>query len=127
MATRHPDIVRLVPYEDLVGEPVAILTAILNHLAGRAEKWPTLADAVWLARSEHLKAIESEIRRSLDGTQTGTGSHIAQAATSLDDRVGTTTRSRVVAFLRERGIDPELFDWPAHQMKAVPSRPRPPS
>ena len=45
-----------------------------------------LADAVWLARTEHMKAIEKELGRSLDGTRPKHGSHI-----SWTWKIGTRT------------------------------------
>lgn len=113
LAERHPSLVRLVPYERLIAQPVDALAGILDHLSATRRERPALADAVWLARSEHMKAIETELGRSLDGTRIDRGSHISQvspgrAAARIDDR----TRAEAQAFLGRLGIDTSLFDWP---------------
>ena len=78
LATRHPDLVRLVSYERLMRQPLDVVSTILDHLSGTPQYRPALRDAVWLARSEHLGAIEKELGRSLDGTRNGRGSHMRQ-------------------------------------------------
>jgi hypothetical protein len=114
MAARHPDLVRLVAYERLIDQPADVMTAVLDHLAGGARTRPNLADAVWLARREHMKAIEKELGRSLDGTRNGRLSHIRPAkARRRDDGFDDATRNRAMAFLRDRGVELELFEWPA--------------
>lgn len=112
MAARHPHLVRLVSYERLVEEPVEILTGVLDHLAGKPRERPMLADAVWLARGEHMKALETELGRSLDGTRNGRGSHIWQGTGEADLGVDNTARDEVTGFLRCMGIDTDLFEWP---------------
>src|SRR4029450_3373429 len=58
LAERHPLQVRLVPYERLMADPVDVLAVVVGPPAGAARQRPWLADAVWLARPEHMKAIE---------------------------------------------------------------------
>lgn len=108
-ARRYPDLVRLVPYERLMEHPVETLAAILDHLAGAPRDHAMLADAVALARIDHMKAIEAELGRSLDGTRMGRGSHIQRTNTDLPD---FKMRGQAVAYLRRLGVDTELFDWP---------------
>ena len=85
LAERHPAQVRLVPYEQLMAKPVEVLAGILDHLSGTPRERPALADAVWLARREHMKAIEKELGRSLDGTRIDRGSHISQVTPGRSD------------------------------------------
>src|SRR5262245_27636476 len=114
MAARYPDLVQLVPYERLMDQPVDVMAAVLDHLAGAPQARPNLADAVWLARSEHMKAIEKELGHSLDGTRNGRLSHIRQAnARRRDGWVDDATRNRAMAFLRDRGVELDLFEWPS--------------
>ena len=113
LAERHPAQVRLVPYERLMAQPVEVLAGILDHLSGTPRERPALADAVWLARREHMKAIENELGRSLDGTRIDRGSHITQVTPGrADPRIDEQTRSEAMAFLDRRGLDIGLFEWP---------------
>jgi hypothetical protein len=113
LAARYPDLVWLVPYETLMRQPVEVIGAVLDHLSGTPAERPALADAVWLARSEHMKAIEKELGRSLDGTRNGQRSHIRQAkARRLDGWIDEATRREAIALLRSRGIELDLFEWP---------------
>jgi Sulfotransferase domain len=114
MASRYPRRVRLVSYESLMAEPAEVMMTVLDHLSGRAQLRPALRDAVWLARSEHMKAIERELGRSLDGTRIGHHSHIRKPEVrQLDiDRQGSRRR-RVLNILRQMGVDTDLIEWPA--------------
>jgi len=112
MAARHPDLVRLVSYEDLMDNPVEVMAAILDHLSGTTGERPALADAVRLAHSDHLKLIEKELGRSLDGTRTGPRSHIRQAhMRALERRMARPTRDQAIALLGDLGVDIGLFEW----------------
>jgi hypothetical protein len=114
LATLHPRQVRLVPYERMMEDPIDVLAEILDHLFGRPQEWPALEIAVRLARRDHLKAIEKELDRSLDGTRVNRGSHISQVIAGKSDwRVDDKTRSDALALLRQWGIDTDLFVWPA--------------
>ena len=114
LAARHPERVRLVPYERLVDDPIDVLAEILDHLFGHPQEWPALEIAVRLARKDHLKAIERELDRSLDGTRVNRGSHISQViAGKTDWRVDDQTRAEALALLGRWGIDTDLFVWQA--------------
>jgi Sulfotransferase domain len=120
LSERYPSQVRLVPYERLMAQPVNVLAGILDHLSGAPRLWPSLGDAVWLARREHMKAVEKELGRSLDGTRIDRGSHISQvspgrAGTGIDER----TRAEALAFLDRLGVDTGLFDWPLAEQAAT--------
>jgi hypothetical protein len=120
LAERHPAQVRLVPYEQLMADPVNVLALILDHLAGRALHRPALADAVWLARPDHMKAIERELGRSLDGTRIDRGSHISQVSPGRPDaHVDDSTRAEAMAFLNRKGLDIGLFEWPLAKRAAT--------
>jgi hypothetical protein len=113
LAERYPAQVRLVPYERLMAQPVEVLGGILDHLAGTPRERPALADAVWLARPEHMKAIEKELGRSLDGTRIDRGSHISQVIPGRSDaRIDDRTRAEAIALLNRLGLDIGLFQWP---------------
>lgn len=112
MAERHPGLVRLVPYEHLMARPAVVLADLLNHLSGTPRSdWPNLHHAVRLARREHLKAIEAELGRSLDGTRVGNGSHMRQGR--LKEQLGGAIRDEAIGLLRAMGIDVDQFVWPA--------------
>ena len=85
LAEQYPSRVHLVPYERLIAQPVDVLAGILDHLSGASRERTMLADAVWLARREHMKAIEAELGRSLDGTRIDRGSHISQISPGRAD------------------------------------------
>jgi len=113
LAERHPAQVRLVPYERLMAKPVEVLAGILDHLSGTSRERPALADAVWLTRSEHMKAIEKELGRSLDGTRIDRGSHISHVTPGRPDaHLDDSTRDEAMAFLNRKGLDIGLFEWP---------------
>jgi hypothetical protein len=118
LARRHPARVLLLPYERLERDAVAMLAVILDHLAGTARRRPHLADAVWLARREHLKAIEQELGRSLDGTRVKHASHITQmkagrSGRQFDDRMLNETLIALACY----GIDTDLLDWPVTDLR----------
>jgi hypothetical protein len=113
LAERHPAQICLVSYEQLIASPVEVLAGILDHLSGTPRQRPALADAVWLARREHMKAIERELGRSLDGTRVNRGSHISQVAPGRTDRpIDHATRDEAMARLNRMGIDIGLFKRP---------------
>jgi hypothetical protein len=114
MAAKFPDQVLLVPYERLELEPVETLADILDHLAGSPRPWPALGDAVQLARRDHMKAVEKELGRSLDGTRKNRSSHITQVKSSpTDARIDDRARTEALAMLDRMGVNTELFQWPA--------------
>lgn len=120
LAERHPAQVRLVPYERLIAQPVEVLAGILDHLSGTPRARPALADAVWLARREHMKALEKELGRSLDGTRIDRGSHISQVSSGPSDaRIDDRTRTEALAFLSRLGVDTGLFEWPLAKQAAT--------
>jgi hypothetical protein len=113
LAKRYPAQVRLVPYEQLMAQPIDVLAGILDHLSGTPRERPALADAVWLARRDHMKAIEKELGRSLDGTRVERGSHISQVTSGRPDaHIDDGTRAEAMAFLNRLGLDIGLFERP---------------
>jgi Sulfotransferase domain len=113
LARRHPTRILLLTYERLERDPVGMIAAILDHLTGAAQPWPHLADAVWLARREHMKAIERELGRSLDGTRPAHASHITQMkAGPPGGRFNAKMLNETLIALAGYGIDSDLFDWP---------------
>jgi hypothetical protein len=60
-----------------------------------------------------MKAIESELGRSLDGTRSGGGSHIRHRNAGRPDLwIDDATHGDAMALLRDMGLDTELFEWP---------------
>ncbi len=114
VAARYPKLVRLVPYERLMKNPSGILATMLDHLAGAHRDRPMLDEAVTLARPEHMKAIEKELGHSLDGTRKDGGSHMRQSNVGRSDvRIDDATRREALAMLAGKGLDIDLFEWPA--------------
>jgi hypothetical protein len=112
MARRRPQSVKLVPYEHLMERPEEILASLLDHLSERTgSDWPNLHSAVRLARSEHLRAIEVELGRSLDGTRMGRRSHMRRAISRGD--YNEAMRDEAIDRLQSMGIDTGLIVWPA--------------
>jgi hypothetical protein len=106
LAERQPAQVRLVSYEQLIADPVDVLAGILDHLSGTARQRPALADAVRLARREHMMAIEREIGRSLDGTRVDRGSHVSEVTPGRVDRpIDDAMRDEAMDRLNRMGID----------------------
>jgi sulfotransferase family protein len=113
MAAKDPARVCLTPYEQLMVDPVTVLADILDHLSERPGKWRWLPQAVSLARLEHLKAIELELGRSLDGTRNGGGSHMRQGSSTWSEPVSDSKlRPDTIALLRQMGVNTDLFEWP---------------
>jgi hypothetical protein len=68
MAAQVPGSVSIVPQQQLLARPTETLTLMLSHLTGKRD-WPMIGDAVDLARREHLRAVEIELGRPLDGAR----------------------------------------------------------
>ena len=112
MAERRPQSVQLVPYEHLMEKPEETLASLLDHLSEQpGSDWANLRNAVRLARSEHLRAIEAELGRSLDGTRMGRRSHMRR--TLSKGEFDETMRDEAIDHLQSMGIDTGLIVWPA--------------
>jgi hypothetical protein len=109
MARRFPGRVMLLRYDELMAAPVAMTGAILDHLGAARRERPLLADAVHLARASHLKAIEAELGRSLDGNGEQRG-HMRPD--ELRQAGGAHLRSLAMSGLAAMGVRPELFGTP---------------
>jgi hypothetical protein len=119
MAERYPGLVRLVAYEDLVAKPVEAIADILDHLSASTRPRPALSDAVWLARREHMAAIERELGRSLDGTRAGGRSHMRMSQERwFDGWLERRTHDRALTMLRDLGVDTDWFQWAAGEQPA---------
>jgi hypothetical protein len=66
MAAEMPGSVLILPHRRVRERPIEVLASILGHLAGAPQDWPHLADAVDLARPEHLAVVETALGRPLD-------------------------------------------------------------
>jgi hypothetical protein len=112
MAAWHRGLVRLVPHEHLMDRPVEILADLLNHLQGTARcDWRNLHHAVRLARREHLRAIESELGHSLDGTRAANISHMRSSR--FEESLHNRLREDVIQRLRLMDVDTDLIVWSA--------------
>jgi hypothetical protein len=119
MAAHWPDRVLLVHDDELMARPEATLGRLLKHLSAttRAE-WPMLYDAVHLARSEHLAAIEKELGYSLDRTRVGGQSHMT--GRRIEEEFDSSIRAEVFDRLSSMNIDVRMFESVApHATKAV--------
>ena len=117
MAAHLPDQVRLVAYERLMAEPVEALADILSFLGAAADlDSRLLASAIELARPEHLKAIEHELGRSLDGTHSARHGHMRPsfARSAPND----AARRAAIDCLLAYGLDPKYFAW--NEAAAIP-------
>lgn len=111
MAQAFPRGIMLVRYEDLVRDATATLARILDHLTGSRAERPRLAAAIQLARPDHLRALELELGRSLDGSR-ARGSHIQRTIEEGSYLTDEDTIARTCRVLKEWGIDTSLFTWP---------------
>jgi hypothetical protein len=119
MAARYPTLVQLFSYEGLMRDPLLGMTAILDHLAETPCSRPALGDAVRLAQRAHLKAVERELGRSLDGTRPDQVGHMRQPfKRATDGRWGAPTLDRVVDALAQFGVDSTLIEWPVVERAA---------
>lgn len=119
-AERFPDLVKLIPYENLIDRPVETATRLLDHFSGSRREWPMLPAAVRLVRKDHMRAIEGKIGNSLDGTRSGRGSHMRPSEDAERDRLADPTlREEAIAQLGDLGIDCSLFAWPPRRAATV--------
>ncbi len=110
MAAHLPGQVRLVSYERLMAEPVEALGDILGFLGADADvDRSLLASAIALARCEHLKAIEHELGRSLDGTHSARHGHMRP--NSARSTPNGAARRAAIDWLLAKGLDPKYFAW----------------
>ncbi|MFO1160165.1 MAG: hypothetical protein U1E60_15090 [Reyranellaceae bacterium] len=121
MAARHPDHVKLMAYERMVVHPVAAVAALLDHFAGARRDWQWLTDAVFLARRDHMKTIEKQLGRSLDGTRRTGGSHIRRDPTKAEGRGDLKLRREALDMLEDLGVQVDLFEFPVAEVPAVAS------
>ena len=121
-AARHPHLVKLIPYENLIDRPVETVTHLLDHFSDSRREWPLLPAAVRLVRKDHMRAIESKIGGSLDGTRNGQNSHMRPTEDAEQDRLADPTiRDEAIAQLNDMGIDCRLFAWP-HRRETTADR-----
>jgi hypothetical protein len=109
-----PGQVMLVPYEHLMTNPAATLARLLVFLTGdKRFDSVELRHAVHLARQDHLRVVEQELNRSLDGTRRA-GSHIQRLRTrdSRASDIDAALYARVSQWLSEHDIAPTRFVWP---------------
>jgi hypothetical protein len=119
-AARFPDLVKLVPYENLVDRPVETVTHLLDHFSGNRRDWPMLPAAVRLVRKDHMRAIENKIGSSLDGTRNGQSSHMRPSEDAERDRLADPTiRDEAISQLSDLGVDCSLFAWPSRRIATV--------
>lgn len=119
-ARRHPGQVLFIPYEHMLQAPESRLTTLLNHLNGRPSAWPWLPDAIALARRDHLRAIELELGRSLDGTRGDQSSHITRPSSGLaEEPVDHGLHQVALARLAAWNIDTSRLEIPGQTPAAA--------
>ena len=119
-AARHPGLVKLIPYENLIDRPVETMTHLLDHFSGIRRDWPMLPAAVRLARKEHMRAIEEKLGHSLDGTRNGHNSHMRPSSdVEREPPVEQAVRNEAIGVLGDMGVDCSLFTWPSHRTSPV--------
>ena len=119
-AARHPGLVKMIPYENLIDRPVETATCLLDHFSGTRREWPMLPAAVRLVRKEHMRAIETKLGNSLDGTRNGQSSHMRPSDDAGRDQLAdASVRDEAIARLGEMGIDCSLFAWPTPRPAAL--------
>ncbi len=75
-----------------------------------------LPAVVRLARKEHMRAIESKLGRSLDGTRNGHNSYMRPSSdVEREPPVEPALRNEAIGVLSDMGVDCSLFAWPAHR------------
>lgn len=112
-ATRHPDLVKMIPYENLIDRPVETATHLLDHFSENRREWPMLPAAVRLVRKDHMRAIEAKLGTSLDGTRNRQNSHMSGSEDTERDRLpDPSIRDETIARLSRMGVDCSLFVWP---------------
>jgi hypothetical protein len=122
MAEHLPGQVRLVRYEHLMAEPLDVLAGLLEFLGNGARiERQSLASAVELARPQHLRAIEHELGRSLDGSHSARHGHMrSPAERAAAGGIDPTLRRTAMQWLWGRGLDPKYF--PPRDMPSVADR-----
>ena len=115
-AARYPDLVKMIPYENLIDRPVETAIHLLDHYSDHRREWPMLPAAVRLVRKDHMRAIEGKLGSSLDGTRNGQDSHMRASEDTERDRLADPSiRDEAIARLSEMGVDCSLFAWPAQR------------
>lgn len=112
-AARYPHLVTMIPYESLIDRPLETATRLFDHFSGTRRERPMLPAAVRLVRKEHMRAIETKLGRSLDGTRrNGHRSHMQQSEDAQPDHAADASlRNEAIARLSQMGVDCSLFAW----------------
>ena len=109
MADAMPRSVNLVPESRMQESPVETLASLLSHLTGASRDWPMIADAVELARQEHLIAVEKDIGRPLERARRGTGQASKVPDELLREQLDPALRREGWEFLASLGVDLRYF------------------
>jgi hypothetical protein len=121
MANEVPGSVFLMPHQRVRERPVESLASMLSHLAGTARHWPMLADAVDLARREHLTTVEIALGRPLDHKRRARAVRASDGRDEafhrdLDPRI----RREGLQLLGSLGVDSQNFSTPADSAGDLP-------
>lgn len=120
MAGAVPGSILIVTQEDLHEQSIATLGSILSHLTADAPQSAIIADAVDLARRDHIAALERELGHRLDGSRgRRNGAAHAQPQPAVDDAKDPGLRREALALLASMGVDTTCLRAPP----AAPSSP----
>jgi hypothetical protein len=106
MADAVPGSVRIMAHSAPFERPAETLASMLLHLTGKEQPGTMIADAVALARREHIAALEVELGGRLDGKRLRNARPDEAALRRTKD---DGLRREALAFLAARGIDASRF------------------
>jgi len=121
MAAEMPGSVMILPHRRLRERPIEVIASILDHLAGAPRDRSHLADAVDLARPEHLAAVETALGRPLDRRRRA---RAVQAGGESDEvfhkAQDSIIRDEALTLLETMGVDMRFFSSSADAVAALP-------
>jgi len=112
MARCLPTQVRLMTYSRLMGSQAQAIGELLSHFSNGVPVDSTrIETAAHLARPAHLRQIEAELGRPLDGLQVAGATHMRRG-THWRGLYDGATQAQAKRYLSSLGIDTKLIDWP---------------
>ncbi len=121
MAKAMPRSVSLVAESRMLESPAETLAWLLSHLTGVSRDWPMIADAVALARQEHLIAIEKDLGRPLERSRRGNRQASKVPEDILQEQSDPALRREGLEFLASLGVDLRYFGHASGGVTKVPA------